>query len=302
MRTADQLLAAYPARVAVVFPAGVHDDPHRAAAFEYVEAWYAEHFPRWPRAVGTCGAGPWSKGNAVRDAIENLDAPADVLVIADADSFVADPATLAAAALEVVAGRQRWVTPHGYVYRLKPAETERVLAGAKPRIGATIRAPYEGPVGGGITVVALDAYAEVGGIDPRFLGWGGEDLAFGWALETLCQPGMRMDAPLIHLWHPHPAPNLRGSLLSEEIVARYQAARGLPRRMRWLIDHGTLPDIDPVDPVTFRMLGNRRTYRIAGGERIVRFDRGTYTTTDPDEIDALRSSGIVAEERRKAST
>lgn len=71
--------------------------------------------------------------------------------------------------------------------------------------------------------------------------------------------------------------------------------------MRHLIDHGTLPDITPVDPVTFRMSAPRRTLRIGGGSVIVRFERGTYTTTDPDEIDALRASGIVTEEKRRAT-
>lgn len=292
------MAALHTAPVAVIIPADPAGDPHRIAALGYVATWYQQHFPRWPIHVGTTD-GPWSKGLAVRSAL--VDVEAEVYVIADADSFIADPAQLRATVDDVGAGRRQWSTPHQFVYRLKPDETTRVLAGAKPRLGCTHRAPYEGPIGGGITVVTATAWDTVNGIDPAFQGWGGEDLAFGWALETLCQPGGRDRAELVHLWHPHPAPTLRGSPESEALVDLYKQARGRPRRMRHLLDHGTLPDIDPVDPVTFRMTGQRRTLRIGGGSVIVRFERGTYTTTDPDEIDALRASGIVTEEKRRAT-
>ena len=63
-----------------------------------------------------------------------------------------------------------------------------------------------------------------GGVDPRYQGWGGEDLSFGWVLAVTVGRQQRLGAELIHLWHPHPAPDLRGSLESEELVARYQGA------------------------------------------------------------------------------
>jgi hypothetical protein len=293
VKIVDWPRAEYAKRVAVVIPFAPVDE-HRVRAFEFVERWYADHYPKWPRAVGTSPA-PWSKGLAVLDAINQLAEPCEVLVIADADSFVIAPSFLEQAVEEVQTGRRDWVTPHRMVYRLRPDETERVLAGAKPRLGHTHRHPYEGPIGGGITVVSVAAFERVNGIDIDFRGWGGEDLAFGYALETLAPPGMRLDGSLVHLWHPHPAPDLRGSPESEDLIARYRSARGLRRRMRHLIEHGTIPDVEPVEPVRFRMTANRRTLRLSGGDRIIRFDQGEYTTTDPDEIDALRATGIVVE-------
>ncbi len=65
-----------------------------------------------------------------------------------------------------------------------------------------------------------------------------------------------------------------------------------------MVDGATsCPALNAVDPVRFRMTANRRTLRLGGGSKIVRFDRGTYTTTDPDEIDALRATPIVTEDR-----
>lgn len=284
---------------AVIIPfSPATEAPERVDAFEFVARWYNDHYPKWPLIVGASSA-PWSKGAAVADAMRDaLLADVDVLVIADADSFIIDPIILSAAVREVEIGNANWVTPHQYVYRLKPDETRRVLDGAKPRLGHTHRPPYEGPIGGGITVVRRDTFDDVNGIDRRFLGWGGEDIAFGYALETLCPPGRRLTGALVHLWHPHPAPNLRGSPESEELVAAYADARGLRRRMRAMVDGATsAPALDPVDPVRFRMTANRRTLRLGGGSKIIRFDKGTYTTTDPDEIDALRATPIVTEDR-----
>lgn len=283
---------------AVIIPFSPADEaPERIAGMRYVTEWYHQHHPRWPIVIGSSSP-VWSKGAAVAAGIDQLTTDPDVFVIADADSFVIEPRILADAVTLVERGFVDWVTPHQFVYRLKPDETDRVLAGAKPRIGHTIRSPYEGPIGGGITVVSRSAFDTVNGIDQRFLGWGGEDIAFGYALETLCPPGRRLTGALVHLWHPHPAPNLRGSPESEVLVAAYTDARGLRRRMRAMVDGATsVPALEPVDPVRFRMTANRRTLRLGGGSKIVRFDRGTYTTTDPDEIDALRATPIVTEDR-----
>lgn len=284
---------------AVIIPFSPADEaPERIAGKEYVTAWYAQHHPRWWIAEAGCPEPVWSKGAAVADAVAALPASVDVFVIADADSFIVEPRILAEAVDLVERGLANWVTPHQFVYRLKQAETDRVLAGGTPRLGHTHRAPYEGPIGGGITVVSRSAFDTVNGIDRRFLGWGGEDIAFGYALETLCPPGRRLTGALVHLWHPHPAPTLRGSPESEALVAAYTDARGLRRRMRAMVDGATsCPALDAVDPVRFRMTANRRTLRLGGGSKIVRFDRGTYTTTDPDEIDALRATPIVTEDR-----
>ncbi len=284
--------------VAIVFPFDAAGDAHRSAAFDHVLGRYEREHPRWLRAVGSC-SGEWSKGRAVANAIAELGGTPDVLVLADADSFVSDPDVLRQAVAEIETDRARWVTPHRYVFRLKADETDRVLAGAKPRLGHTIRAVYEGPIGGGITVVSRAAFEEVRGIDERFLGWGGEDLAFGWALETLAPPGVRLEGALVHLWHPHPAPNLRGSEESERLVAQYRSARGLVRRMRQMVDHEEPVPPPPLDePVRFRMMANRRTHRLTA-DKIVRFDSGVYETSDPDEVDALRAVRVVREEPRK---
>ncbi|MGE0138655.1 MAG: galactosyltransferase-related protein [Ilumatobacteraceae bacterium] len=205
-------------------------DQARADAFHYVERWYRERFD--DVVVGSC-VGPWSKGEALRDAAAR--AAGEILIVADADSLV-ELDDLEEAIRQAAAGH--WVVPHRTVYRLTEAETARVYDGARFRRGPglVVRQPYTGPPGGGIVVLQRAHWELVGGVDPRFMGWGGEDISFGYALETLVGWHYRLAGRLFHLWHEHPAPDLRGSAESEALVARYKAARGDRERMAALVD------------------------------------------------------------------
>lgn len=284
---------------AVLMPAGITDD-WRAKALHYVTAWYRRHFSNLEIAVGE-SPDPWSKGAAIADALERSGPSAQVLVLADADSFIHNPDDLAEAISLVERGKCPWVIPHEHVYRLKESETARLHDDptSRPRLGHTCRPVYIGPAGGGITVVARDAYDTVHGIDARFVGWGGEDVAFGWALETLVAPPERLTGHLVHLWHPHPAPNLRGSAESEHLVARYQEARGVPRRMTAVVAGEEWSPLPPLEvPVRFRMIANRSTLRLSSGA-VIRFRQRIYETTDQDEIEQIRRHRTVREERRR---
>jgi hypothetical protein len=201
----------------------------RQQAWEYVRRLYEQRHPAWELVVGSCD-GEWSKGAALDDAYRR--AAGDVVVLADADSFC-DPAVLDRAVAATASSS--WVVPHRMVHRLSARATEDVYAGGRPRASQVVRRPYMGPAGGGITVLTREAFELAGGIDPRFRGWGGEDLSFGWALHTLAGPGRRLGSPLWALWHPHPAPDRRGSSESEALAGRYRRARGDPEAMTALI-------------------------------------------------------------------
>lgn len=276
--------------VAVIIPVG-GEDPNRLESLEWVTNRYKALHPDWEIHHGRCD-GEWSKGAAVADGVARTDA--DVLVIADGDSFVPD---LAPAVRAVVNG-EPWVVPHEMVYRLGRNTSRRVLDGANPvaRRDGCDRHPYKGPPGGGIVVLSREAYETVGGIDPRFLGWGGEDVSFGWALRTLVGRERRFSDPLFHLWHPHAAPLLRGSPESEALVARYEAATGIPRLMRALVQRrDPEPEVWLDQPIHFTADSPRLVVRV--GTKKARFVAGQFSTCDGDLIDVLRLRRDVTETR-----
>lgn len=222
---------------AVIIPASTQDDAHRTAARHWVMRRYAALHPTLPVTVAMQLGGPWRKADAVNPTIEAVDA--DVLVIADGDSFT--PAEqLDDAVASVASGRYPWATPATQVRRLTEDASRVVLdsdPGADPDPASrTVRCHSLLP-GGGIVVVRRDVWLDVGGYDPRFVGWGGEDYCLGCALRALSGTYAAKQAGVMwHLWHP-PAPS-NGGLLPDEsaaLAARYREAKHDPALMRGLL-------------------------------------------------------------------
>jgi len=219
--------------VAILMPFAAHGDDYREAARWYVERRLVAHFP-WPVCIGDSDL-PWSKGTALARARSST--TADVLVIHDADVLVAPDALLAA--VTAVRGGSAWAIPHALVHRLDQAVTDQLLAGGDfpPAIPRYMRQPYRGYEGGGITVVSAAVWDECP-VDPRFIGWGGEDEAWAWALGCMYGPAWRGSADLWHLYHPHPDPNARhvSTPQSHLLWRSYRAHRNRPDLMRGILD------------------------------------------------------------------
>lgn len=199
------------------------DCPFRRDAFRWVRG---EH--HWPVTVAH-GGEPWVKAAAIGPAIER--SSADVLVIADADCWT-DGLEAAVRAVELGAS---WAKPHGTVYRLT-AKSSRAFMAGEPWTELD-QQPYRGVAGGGFVVARRETLLEIP-MDPRFVGWGQEDIAWAMALHCLAGPAWLGDADLIHLWHP-PQPRLSrmwGSTDSKRLLKRYSAAKNDPVRMRSLIE------------------------------------------------------------------
>ena len=215
--------------VDVIIGHGRHDDPQRVAVRQWiVNRWATVH--GLEVTLAECPDDVWSKGAAVNPAITA--STADIIIVADADSYVDDQPLKAAID---AAGRGPWAMPYAEVRRFDRASTAAVLAG-KPGRPRLERGPYPALPGGGIVIAHRDAWATVRGLDPRFKGWGGEDHAIGLALRILVGDVHRQrGAALHHLWHPPAPANRRPAPATRHLDARYRAARRDPDAMRTLI-------------------------------------------------------------------
>lgn len=196
--------------------------PWRERSWDWVQARYAER--PYEVVTGGCPDGPFNRAAAILDAARR--SSGDILVVADSDVWC-DPA-------EAIdhASRRGWAVPHTLIHRLSPESTEAVLTGA-PWRGLPLSTdnrqdsrPYRGKETGTLVVLHRDILDEVPP-DPRFVGWGQEDLAWGAALNVLIGPPWRGKDDLVHLWHPAQPRATRavGNRESYALWRRYAAAK-----------------------------------------------------------------------------
>lgn len=169
---------------------------------------------------------------AVMPAVHRSDA--EIVVVADADCFTAG---VESAVRAVTCGAASWAVPHASdIRRLSADGTAAVLAG-KPWESQPLEGrPYQGVIGGGIVVGLREVLIDCP-MDPRFVGFGTEDVSWGYALRTLHGEPWRSEHPLVHLWHPSQERLSRryGSIESKRLGRRYYDARRDPDAMRSLL-------------------------------------------------------------------
>lgn len=217
--------------VTVAVPLGP-SEPHRDAAWEYARAWWARE-TAWPIVTGACNEQPYRKGVAVAAALARVETEHALIVDAD---------VILPGIRDVVAGfAGAWARPHKSFTRLTREATTAVLAGADPIDAAADRRnqlelPYRQVPGGGAVLIRTSV-ARDAPFDPRFAGWGGADIAWGYALTTLHGPPTQGTAVAIHLWHPPQArpSRQRGNPANEALKGQYASARGNPEVMRALV-------------------------------------------------------------------
>jgi glycosyltransferase involved in cell wall biosynthesis len=219
---------------------------------------------RWWR----CHPRVFSKTTAINDAFAR--SHGDVIVILDADAYLPGSKIVhCAARLRAArrAGARLWFVPYRLLFRLTQDATELV-------IGSDPVAPYRFPTpppavdvesvagsghlhghryGALCQVMPREAFETVQRADPRFCGWGGEDISLLMALDTLWGPHRNLPGQVLHLWHPrHVDPGIAAgteqstvlrawdgqdqSRPNDWLTDQYYAASGKAARMRRLVD------------------------------------------------------------------
>lgn len=121
-----------------------------------------------------------------------------VLLLHDNDMLV--PEGYGRRLLDRLAAGYEVINPKRFVFYLDPQASAAVLEGRCPSLGpaGTIVQNLEA---GGSMAIRADTYRAIGGMDERFVGWGGEDNEF-WE-RCLTRPSWIWGyEPIVHLWHP----------------------------------------------------------------------------------------------------
>ncbi len=211
----------------------------------------------------------FSKSVAVNNAASR--AHGDIFVIIDADGYI-DPKAILYCAKEIRWAKKKerklWFIPYRQFFRLTENASQKLLD-SKPKHPYYFPTPpdkndyietsdFKGTSGSKfghwygalIQIMSREAFEEVGGWDPRFRGWGGEDHAAMRAMDTLYWPHKTLPGKVLHIWHPilavpekyGPANKTRRwenqgvDITNDMLSGRYYYSQGHALRMRKLLD------------------------------------------------------------------
>lgn len=218
--------------VSIVVPTSFGGCPYREAAWRFVKARMAKLYDWWEIVEVDGCDGTFSKARMANQGVSR--AKGSIVVVMDADVVIDDQALLDS--VDAVLHGAKWAIPHRDVWRLTEADSAYFMEHGKTvQFPEFDRKPYAGVEGGGAFVMTRANYAAIGGMDERFEGWGGEDLAFGWCARSFFGAPHRAATPLIHLWHPS-QPTKHGAFGNNEALGRqYKEAANSRLLMAYLL-------------------------------------------------------------------
>jgi len=233
--------------------------PNRARTWKWLQKYWKHELPDAEVIVGHSCSTIFSKSEAINDAARR--ATGDVFVIIDSDAYLSGE-TIRWCADTIRESRRVghpvWFMPYRALYRLTEQATEKVLTSnpKKPYrfpdsvdpidVESTVGTEVGHYFGAMIQIMPREAFEAVGCWDPRYAGWGAEDISFLMAVDTLWGKHKSVDASVFHLWHPvfktaHPHARLwegQDRSTHSKLAERYRRANGDYDKMRVLVDEG----------------------------------------------------------------
>jgi hypothetical protein len=253
-------------RLSLIIPFRAPPLSLRAAHFRWLLRYYASELPDAEIVIGRSWTQVFSKTQAINQAVRR--SHGRVIAVVDADAYLPGHVIQACAnRLDQAAtfDQRRWFIPYRRLYRLTASVTEAIVASDPTDplrlptpppdewVESTVGSMHGRRYGALMVIYPREAFDLVGGMDPRFAGWGGEDVAFARALDTLWGHHKTTDNDILHLWHPKLGDDYltrawAGQTTAQPnaaLAARYGAATGDPVRMAALVAEGAGEAVDP---------------------------------------------------------
>jgi len=240
------------------------DTEHRERVWAWLSQHWQQQLPHAEIIVGHDGSWPYSKCRSVNWAAER--ARGRILLILDADAYLdAHVIQQCADSIEeaLAAGRKLWYVPYRRLYRLSEEYTIDLLTTdpaqpyavpSPPRQewlepGGTATVNYGYLYGALAQMMPAEAFWLTGGMDPRFSGWGGEDISFLKSLDTLYALHEVTSNDICHLWHLRPGRNWKtrrwigqgAGRTNSRLAQRYSVASGEAGFMRAVVEERAQP-------------------------------------------------------------
>lgn len=247
--------------VSILVPFRDEEGTTRLKNWAWLEKRWRAVMPEAEIVVGTDEGMPFSKTTAVNDAYTR--ASGDVFVIADADSWCEPDQVWKAINYTIAKGVLviPWINAYRLTQRhsnallkLDPGTTNPVTDEMKKGVEDYRPSPSTAAM---VIAITREGFERVGGMDPRFRGWGAEDVAFGISCATMLGRPKILLGESFALWHTRPRVNRRrvwendDGRANDALGGRYRAAEGNVAAMLALCQQHPLPGARwEVEPAT----------------------------------------------------
>ncbi len=208
--------------------------PHRGR-----EASLARHLQQWDALglkthVSDCEDEVFTRAIALNTAAERA-TDADVLILTDVDMVLERPERAIEAA-EIALRDYCYVCTYSAMHALSEAGTQALYDGQLPAAHDVIQEVKL--IWGAPCAVPRALFDEVGGMDPRFYGYGHEDLAFLAATDAFGGAKQRVEGIAWHMWHDD-NPYKNWNFQNASLTSRYRDAGGDRAKVQAIIGERT---------------------------------------------------------------
>lgn len=185
----------------------------------------ARHLKQWGDLglvcnIADCDDEIFTRAVALNTAAE-MATGADVLILTDVDMVLKRPEAALEAA-ELAMRDYCYVCTYSTMHALNQKGTRDLYAGREPGPDGMIEEVKL--IWGAPAAVPRALWDEVGGMDPRFYGYGHEDLAFLAATDIFGGPKQRIEGVAWHMWHDE-NPYKNWNFQNASLTSRYRDSR-----------------------------------------------------------------------------